>query len=467
MFQLNPFLRYFWSRPSDVKVLHGGRASSKSHDAAGHAIFLAQEYTLKFLCARQFQNRISESVYTLLCDKIEASGFKNEFVITNNSIKHKYTGSEFIFYGIARNLSEIKSAEGIDILWLEEAQYLTEKQWLTLEPTIRANNSEIWIIFNPELITDFAYQRFVVNPLPNSIVQRINYDKNPFLSKKMIRVIEMMYKENKELADHIYGGEPLTGADKSVINLKYVLAAKDAHLKAPAILGVDWPVRGIRRTGYDVADDGDDLNAMVDFIDNIISHVEEWHGLEDELNKSAHRVYNHAMIMNTSVTFDATGVGRGAGANFKDFNTENKKNNIPFQLIYDAFNAGGGVKDPDDPFMKLAHLIITNHDYFSNIKGQGWVEVAERFRKTYEVIELGIKHPIDQLISIDTSKVKEPYLTKMCFELSTPYKDTDNNGRFLVETKKDLKKRDIKSPNIADAAIMAVMKPNREPGRFF
>ncbi len=462
MFKMNPVLRSFWNRPSDAKILFGGRASSKSHDAAGRAIFMAQDSEVKFMCARQFQNRVSESVYTLLCDKIEASGFKSEFIILNNSIKHKYTGSEFLFYGIARNLSEIKSAEGIDILWLEEAHYLTEKQWITIEPTIRANNSEIWVIFNPDLITDFAYQRFVVNPLPNSIVKKINFDQNPFLSPKMHRMIAAAYKENRELAEHIYGGEPLTGADKSVINLKFILAAKDAHLKIP-----EWPKNGVRRIGYDVADDGEDLNAMVDFIDNIICHVEEWKGLEDQLNKSAHRAYNRAKLQNTTLTYDATGIGRNMGSNFKDFNAKGKENGENFKLIYDSFNAGAGVNNPEGIFMKLPHKNITNKEYFSNIKAQGWVEVAERFRKTYEYLALGIKHPIDQLISIDTSKIKEPYLTKMCFELSTPQKDLDNNGRFMVESKKDLKKRDIKSPNIADAAIMAIMKPVRKTGTFF
>jgi phage terminase large subunit len=442
--------------------LADGTVTHNSHDAAGHAIYLAQRFTLRFLCARQFQNRISESVYTLLCEKIAVSGFKSEFIITKNSIKHRYTGSEFIFYGIARNLSEIKSAEGIDVLWLEEANYLTEIQWTTIEPTIRANHSEIWIIFNPGNITDFAYQRFVVNPPKGAIVRKINWDENPFLSPKMVRVIKAAYAENKEQADHIYGGEPMTGADKSVINLKFILAAKDAHLKIP-----EWPKDSVRRSGYDVADDGEDLNAIVDFIDNIICHVEEWKGLEDQLNKSAHRVYNHAMQNNTTVTYDATGLGRNMGSNFKDFNAVNKEKNIPFKLIYDAFNAGAGVHHPDKVFLKLPHLNVTNKEYFENVKAQGWVEVGERFRKTYERVELGIMHPIEELISIDTSKVKEPYLTKMCFELSTPLKDTSNNGKFMVETKKDLKKRDIKSPNIADAAIMAVMKPVRKAMGFF
>src|SRR3990172_43246 len=113
MYQLNPALRDFWRAKSRYKALYGGRASSKSHDAAGFAVFLAANYKVRILCARQFQNRISESVYNLIKDKIENSEFNGEFDLTKNSIVHKGTGSEFIFYGIARNLSEIKSTEGI------------------------------------------------------------------------------------------------------------------------------------------------------------------------------------------------------------------------------------------------------------------------------------------------------------------------------------------------------------------
>src|SRR5579862_9569663 len=145
MYQLNPALKPFWESKARYKALYGGRASSKSHDAAGFAVFLAANFKVRFLCARQFQNRISESVYNLIEEKIDKGGFRDEFVFTNNSIRHKYTGSEFIFYGIARNLNEIKSLNDVDILWLEEANYLTADQWKVIEPTIRNQGSQIWL----------------------------------------------------------------------------------------------------------------------------------------------------------------------------------------------------------------------------------------------------------------------------------------------------------------------------------
>lgn len=158
---LNPALRDFWSRaandngePIRNRVLYGGRASSKSWDAAGFAIFLAQKYKVKFLCARQFQNKIEESVYALLVATIDRFGLRAQFRILDNKIIHRRTGSEFVFYGLWRHINEIKSLEGIDICWLEEAHALTEDQWRVLEPTIRKAGSQFWIIFNPQLSTD-------------------------------------------------------------------------------------------------------------------------------------------------------------------------------------------------------------------------------------------------------------------------------------------------------------------------
>lgn len=459
MYQLNPNLKTFWRTRSRYKVLHGGRASGKSHDAAGIAVYLAANYTLRFMCARQFQNRISESVYTLLKDKIENSEYKNEFEILKNTIRHRITGSEFLFYGIARNLSEIKSAEGIDILWLEEAHYLTQEQWTTIEPTIRKDNSEIWLVFNPNELGDYVYQNFVVRPPKDALVKQFNWQMNPFLSKTMLAVIHEAYERDEELANHIYGGVPKTGGDKSVINLKFILASVDAHKKIPG-----WEFSGSKRIGFDVADDGEDMNATCSIHGNIIVGVDEWKGLEDELLKSSTRVWNAAMNFGATVTYDSIGVGAFVGSKFAELNEARSE----FRLDYDGFNAGGAVHDPDEVFMKLPHTQITNRDHFSNIKAQAWTEVAEKFRKTYEVVELGEKHPIDELISISSDHIPEELLNRMCLELSSPRKDIDLSGRFKVESKKDMReKRKIKSPNMADAVIMAAMKPLRAPKGFF
>ena len=118
-YSMNAALRPFWEACARYKVLYGGRASSKSHDAAGHAVYLAANFTVKFLCARQLQNRISESVYVLLKDKIAESEYRDEFEILKTSIRHFMVRTGIHFDGIARNLGEILLMEVIDILWLK------------------------------------------------------------------------------------------------------------------------------------------------------------------------------------------------------------------------------------------------------------------------------------------------------------------------------------------------------------
>lgn len=460
MYQLNPYLKDFWLTKARYKVLYGGRASSKSHDAAGFAVYLAANFKLKFLCVRQFQNKISESVYTLLKDKIEGSEYKGEFNLLKNSIEHKRTKSEFLFYGIARNVDEIKSTEGVDILWLEEAHALTEDQWDIIEPTIRKEGSEIWIIFNPDEEADFVYQNFVVRPPKNAVVRKINWQNNPFLSDTMKEVIKNMYDRDPKKADYVYEGIPKTGGDKSVINRAYLKAALNLH-KHPTL---GWEPTGNHRLGYDVADDGEDLNAMAYVHGNVLKWVETWEGLEDELLKSATKVYVKAKELNATITYDSIGVGAFVGGKFEDLNDNSTDN---YKVQYDAFNAGAKVNEPDEVFLELPHVKILNKEHFANIKAQKWTEVAERLRKTFEYANGLAVYPTDELISIDTDGWTEQEVEQFLFEVSSPRKDVDLTGKFKVESKKDMAKRGVKSPNKADAFIMAVMKPIRAPMGFF
>ena len=182
MFQLNPNLRSFWKTRKPYKLLKGGRFSSKTQDAGGMAAFLARNYSLKFMCIRQFQNRITDSVYTVIKEKIISAGWEAEFDIGVSSIKHRETGSEFLFYGIARNISDIKGTEGVDICWIEEGEGLTEDQWAIIDPTIRKEGAEIWILWNPYSQTDFVQTKLPELLGDACIIRHINYDENPFLS---------------------------------------------------------------------------------------------------------------------------------------------------------------------------------------------------------------------------------------------------------------------------------------------
>jgi phage terminase large subunit len=437
---LNPSLRDFWKTPARYRVLFGGRASSKTWDAAGMAVFLAQRYTARFLCTRQFQNNIAESVYEIIEYRAFEFGLGKEFIWQKRTIVHKRTGSEFIFYGIARNINEIKSTEGVDIAWHEECELLSEEQFKVIDPTLRKQGSQHWFIFNPRFATDFAYQRLVVNPLKNSIVRHINYEENPFLSKTALEVIDAMKEEDPDLYEHVYHGVPLNDDNKVVIKSTWVEAAIDAHIK------LGFEPEGSNVIGFDVADDGNDLCANVHAHGSVVLWADEWKGLEDELLKSCSRTYQAARQRESRIRYDCIGVGASAGAKFDELNEDNDK-----KIRYSKFNAGGSVHKPEEYYVQDKFDKIKNKDFFSNIKAQVWWSVADRFRNTYNAVIRGEKHKPEDMISISSAC---PHLNKLKIELATPFRDFDRNGRVKVESKDDLAKRDIKSPNLADAFVM-------------
>lgn len=450
---LNPCLRPFWLERGRGKILYGGRASSKSWDAAGMAIYLATQYGLRFLCTRQFQNKIAESVYTLLKLQIHRFNLESEFTITDRSITHNVTGADFLFYGLARNLSEIKSLEGVDVCWLEEAQYLSKDQWEILEPTIRKEGSQIWVIFNPLYATDFAYQRFVVSPPPEYVVRMINYTENPFLSETARKMIEATRAESEEDYQHIYMGVPLEDTEGAVIKRSWIEASIDAHIK------LGFEPEGRRCIGFDVADDGEDACANVFMHGSVALWCEEWRAKEDELLKSCSRTFQNALLRKAEIRYDCIGVGATAGAKFDELNQPKQS----FEKVrYEKFNAGAAVERPEDYYASDLQGNIKNKDFFANLKAQAWWNLADRFRNTYNAIQRGEKFPVDELISISSDM---PMLAKLKTELSTPKRDFDRNGRVKVESKEDLGKSTrpggaVPSPNLADAFVMASARPS-------
>jgi phage terminase large subunit len=438
--QLNPALKSFWMTPARNRVLYGGRASSKSWDAAGFAIFLAQRCKIRVLCTRQFQNKIDESVYALLKIQIERFGLRDKFRVLDNKIICTTTGSEFMFYGLWRSIDQIKSLESVDIHWAEEAHLLSSEQWEILDPTLRGEGSQHWIIFNPRLSTDFVYKRFVVNPPRGTIVRKINYDENPFLSSTILDVIEAAKAEDEDEYNHIYLGVPRDDDDEAIIKRSHLLVAIDAH----KTLGID--IRGSKRLGFDVADDGEDKCASVYAHGPLAVWADMWKAKEDELLKSCTRVYVAARERKASIIYDSIGVGATSGAKFNELNVGQLSHDRVSHL---KFFAGGAVYKPDS---KYAGSEVKNKDFFSNIKAQAWWLVGDRLRNTYNAVKNGQQFRDDEMIFIDSSM---PYLDQLIDELCTPKRDYDLAGRVKVESKKDLDKRDIPSPNLADAFIMA------------
>jgi len=142
------------------RVLYGGRGGAKSWNIARVLLIYGYKQPLRILCAREYQSSIAESVHHLLEEQIDLLGLGDFYDVQQTKIIG-LNGTEFIFKGLARNIQEVKSTEGVDVCWVEEAEAVSKESWRVLIPTIRRPNSEIWVSFNPADSQDPTYQRFV------------------------------------------------------------------------------------------------------------------------------------------------------------------------------------------------------------------------------------------------------------------------------------------------------------------
>jgi phage terminase large subunit len=177
-------LRFLFA-PKRIKCAYGGRGSGKSWGFARALLILGAQKPLRILCAREVQKSIKQSVHTLLADQIQALQLGQFYGVTEAEIRGA-NGTTFSFSGLAQHTVEsIKSFEGVDICWVEEAQTVSKKSWDILTPTIRKPSSEIWVSFNPDLDTDETYRRFVLDPPPFCETVKINWSDNKWFPAEL------------------------------------------------------------------------------------------------------------------------------------------------------------------------------------------------------------------------------------------------------------------------------------------
>lgn len=156
-------------------AIYGGRYSLKSHTVARYLLIKAREKKTRVACFREFQNSISESSHQLLSDLIKLYEL-NDFEVTDKAIVNKLNGSDFLFKGLWNNEQSIKSIEGIDIAWVEEAQTVSKASLEVLTPTIRKPGSRIIYTYNRLLDNDPVHERLVIEGRPNTLIINVNYD---------------------------------------------------------------------------------------------------------------------------------------------------------------------------------------------------------------------------------------------------------------------------------------------------
>ena len=194
--------------PSRYKAFYGGRGSAKSHSFATALLMRGGENPLRILCAREVQLSIKDSVKQLLDDKINQYGMAGFYESLQSEIRGK-NGTVFIFAGLGKmTTDQIKSMEGIDIAWVEEAQTISDKSLEILIPTIRKQKSELWFSWNPRHQSDPIDKRFRGEVTPvNSIIKKVNFPDNPFFPKELDEEREFDQKNNPERYGHIWMGD--------------------------------------------------------------------------------------------------------------------------------------------------------------------------------------------------------------------------------------------------------------------
>jgi phage terminase large subunit len=192
-------------KPARYKVLYGGRGGAKSWGAARALLTIGTTRKIRVLCAREIQKTIADSVHKLLADQIkelELSGYS----VQESSIFHD-NGTEFVFTGIrGMDIGKIKSFEGVDVCWVEEAQTVSKKSWDVLIPTIRKPASEIWLTFNPDLDTDETYRRFVDDPPAGAVLIPVGWQDNPWFPDVLAKERDDLKRRDPDLVRERMGG---------------------------------------------------------------------------------------------------------------------------------------------------------------------------------------------------------------------------------------------------------------------
>jgi predicted phage terminase large subunit-like protein len=203
--RLLPKLRPFVERKARHKVARGGRGGGKSWCVARLLLLMGSERKLRVLCAREVQKSIKDSVHKLLADQIEAMNMAGFYDIQATTIKG-LNGTEFVFTGLRDHTSDsIKSFEGIDICWIEEAARVSQHSAMILIPTIRKAGSELWWSYNPDQSDDFVHADIAKRD--DALVIDVGYQDNPWFPAELEQERVALKAINDDLYRHVWEGE--------------------------------------------------------------------------------------------------------------------------------------------------------------------------------------------------------------------------------------------------------------------
>lgn len=396
--KLMPVLRHI----NDYKyfLIEGGRGSAKSHSTARLILWICEQKKVRVVCGREIQNKISQSVHALLGDLVV--NYNLDFTVKEKEIRHNRTGSTIIFMGFReQGKVNIKGLEGVDILWIDEAESITKPTLDTIIPTIRKKNAICFYTMNRFVRNDAVYVEFVTDP--DCLHIHINYYDNPYCTEDERKKAEK--SKNRNYADyrHIWLGEPLDQTQDYLFN--------SAKLqKATEIEANNHNFHSISVMSVDLAAGGD-LN-VAKFIKGIditrFSEVQTEAWSEPDTDITIGKIIAlKARWQPDLIVVDGGGLG------LPMYNTLSKS--IEDLIKFD----GAGKSRRENAYNQRADGYLCLKDFIDS-----------------EYLRINDKDAIAQLEYI-----------KMIYQ---------RNGQILIQDKKEMRKEQGESPDNADSLMMAI-----------
>ena len=278
-YQVPDKLKPLYNENYKYNVIKGGRGKGASWGIADYAILEAANSKHFWLCGREIQNSIKESVHRLLCDTISKFKFDSIFKITDNYIRST-AGTEFIFKGLTRNIDAVKSTEGIDRVWLAEANNISNYSLDKLIPTIRREGQKWFIDFNPELEDDPVNKRFVLSERDDCKVIEMSWRDNKFFPDVLRKEMEYDKRVDYDKYLWIWEGQYRQQSDAQIFKGKFIVDDFEAPAGTDFYYGADF--------GF--SNDPSTLNRMY-IHDNILYIDYEAHEIGCDIDK-LHELYD-------------------------------------------------------------------------------------------------------------------------------------------------------------------------------
>ena len=428
---------------SDIryKAVWGGRSSGKSHEFAGLVVEeMVANPDFAIVCVREIQKSLALSAKKLIEAKIKEFGVSHLFRIFKTHIERLGGSGLCIFVGLQDHTADsVKSLEGFDAAWIEEAQSLSQRSLDLLIPTIRKEGSQIWASWNPRRRGDPIERLLRAKRRDDAIIVRANYTDNPFLSRTILKEAESAKESDPEGFPHTWLGEYESVGSKVVIPAMWVQSA----IGLSDDLGLD--VTGKKYAALDVAggEDGGDENALAVRKGISLLSVESWNGLDTSLttNKAAMMAHNAGA---QEVYYDSIGVGEGVTGEWASMG---RRGDQPDGMKMHPWAGGASVLNPDKRIEPDNQQSPLNKDQYHNLKAQAWFALRKRFENAHKA-RRGVPYDADMLISLPADL---PNIRQIEEELTQPQHKTSATGKTMVEKQPD----GARSPNLADAINMA------------